>query len=224
MPPVSDHDAVDDGAADGVGLRARKKSATRRALIDAAIDLFGEQGFEDTTVEEIAARVGVSGRTFHRYFPRKEDVVLADSSERLEWFRARLAERTDAATALESVRDAVVATVVDPRTDVEAEQARLYMRARARVMAATPTLRAHNVAIHDDWVLAVATHAAAMVGEEPTDRWPALFGACTMAAIAVANTRWWTDPDVDLVEEYTAVLELLQGLDRPSVIETPTEP
>jgi len=222
VPLVSETETVDEPGSDPNGLRQRKKSETRRALIDAAVDLFAEQGYEHTTVEEIAAQVGVSGRTFHRYFARKEDVILADSAERLERFRRRLAERTDAPTALESVRDAVAQAALDPgrehRTVAEEERARAGMRARVRVVSATPALRAHNVALHDDWVSAVATHAATMVGEDPTDRWPALFGACTMAAIATAITRWWSNPDVDLAEEYTAVLDLLEGLDRPSVL------
>jgi AcrR family transcriptional regulator len=58
------------------GRREENKQRTRSALEEAAARLFGEQGFEATTVRDIAAAAGVGERTFFRYFPSKEDLVL----------------------------------------------------------------------------------------------------------------------------------------------------
>ena len=59
------------------GLRERKKQRTRAMLVDAAVKLCLEHGYDDTTVEQIAAAAEVSPRTFSRYFPTKEAVVVA---------------------------------------------------------------------------------------------------------------------------------------------------
>src|SRR5262245_40139578 len=61
----------------GVGLRERKKQRTRSMLIDAAVELCERQGFDSTTVDQIAAVADVSPRTFSRYFATKDAVILA---------------------------------------------------------------------------------------------------------------------------------------------------
>jgi AcrR family transcriptional regulator len=70
-------------------LRSRKKHKTLLAIQDAALELFAEQGFEKTTVEQIAERAEVSNATFFRYFKAKSDVVFGgEDDERVDWLPA----------------------------------------------------------------------------------------------------------------------------------------
>ncbi|MGW2520779.1 TetR/AcrR family transcriptional regulator [Streptomyces sp. NPDC001617] len=75
----------------GLGLRERKKIKTREAIRSATFALVKEQGYDATTIEQIADRAEVSPSTVFRYFPTKEDIVLTDEYDplMLEELRAR---------------------------------------------------------------------------------------------------------------------------------------
>ncbi len=75
------------------GLRERKKRRTRATLIDAAVELCVQQGYDNTTVEQIAAAADVSPRTFSRYFPTKDAVILAVVDEVAEYVADALARQ-----------------------------------------------------------------------------------------------------------------------------------
>jgi AcrR family transcriptional regulator len=89
-------------------LRERKKARLRVELMRAAVDLFKEQGFDATTVEEIAARGQTSPSTFFRYFGTKEDVLFGDTPERLEMLRRELGLARGTGRPLDALESALI--------------------------------------------------------------------------------------------------------------------
>ncbi|PJE97287.1 TetR family transcriptional regulator [Streptomyces carminius] len=117
------------------GLRARKKAQVRRAIQEHALRLFLSKGYENTTVEEIAAAAGVSHMTFFRNFPTKEAVVETDDYDPMI---VRLIEQRppdeDALTALRRALAQGLETVYADDRDA--------LLARTRLILTTPALRA----------------------------------------------------------------------------------
>ncbi|NUW39941.1 TetR/AcrR family transcriptional regulator [Nonomuraea rhodomycinica] len=122
------------------GIRERKKQRTRRALIEAALRLFAEKGYEETTLAEIAAEADVSTRTFFSYFASKEDVLLHDIEIRMERTIAIVASHAPDEPLpdllMRIVRDALAQVSEDE--DYDAEETRL----RIRLVTTVPGLQA----------------------------------------------------------------------------------
>ncbi|MCD7438820.1 TetR/AcrR family transcriptional regulator [Streptomyces lincolnensis] len=116
------------------GLRERKKIKTRTAIRDATYALVREQGYDATTVEQIAERAEVSPSTVFRYFPTKEDIVLTDEYDPL--LLAELRKRPAEEPWMDSLRY-VMHKAIDVGLTEDAEAIRL----RAHLMVQVPAVR-----------------------------------------------------------------------------------
>lgn len=91
------------------GLRERKKRQTRMDLARAAVRLFREQGYDQTTVDDIAAAANVSRRTFFRYFRSKDEVFIVDPDGKIEAMHIALAEGPPEEPTLDALRRGALA-------------------------------------------------------------------------------------------------------------------
>jgi AcrR family transcriptional regulator len=90
-----------------LGRREQHKAATRTALHEAALRMFAEHGYEQTTVRDIAEAAGVTERTFFRYFPAKEDLVLGEVLDLIPELRAHIVARPADETPYQAVLGAL---------------------------------------------------------------------------------------------------------------------
>lgn len=118
------------------GLRERKKQQTRDAIIGAALDLFERQGYDATTVEEIAEAADISPRTFFRYFDSKVDVVMDKDERDSDDFAGRLAIRPPHEGPIEAMRQ-----VISAELGQVVKENPLFVR-QMRLMLRTPSLHA----------------------------------------------------------------------------------
>jgi AcrR family transcriptional regulator len=169
-------------------LRERTRRAVRAELIDAAQDLFVAQGYEGTTVDQIAAAVGMSRRSFFRYFTSKDDLVLG----KYDAMADQLAEALHARPADEPLWDSlrrVFDGVVDYTTDPAKAQ---RMAAMERIVQGNDALRASYLqrldAIQGALVDAARERAqAAGYAWEDADPAPAAAVGAAFACMRIAN-------------------------------------
>ncbi|MBB5957015.1 AcrR family transcriptional regulator [Saccharothrix tamanrassetensis] len=168
-----------------VGLRERKKLATRTALADAALRLCVERGVDGVTVEQVAHCAGVSLRTFFNYFSSKEEAVVAGDVATAEALVHAFAERPGTEPVLEALHRALVQTVPERIDHAKVEQ--------LRVLRQTPSLLPHLVAAFHAQERALANVVAQRVGTDPDeDLYPHMFAATVMATLRAVAT-WWLD-------------------------------
>lgn len=127
----------------GPGLRERKKQQTRQALYEAATRLFMAQGYDRTTVAEIAAEAGVSTKTLFNYFSGKEDLLFRSRRERVADMELGLAEELRHVGAEEALTR-IVEQVVDWTLSGDEAGTELNL-AQARLILAESELRARSL-------------------------------------------------------------------------------
>ena len=164
--------------------RGRRPSTSRVDVARAALELFNRQGYDQTTVDEIAAAVGVSRRTFFRYFETKPDVVWGEFDAEL----ARLADALAAAPPDEPMMDVVRRVVVSTNRFGAAELGDL--RIRMGLTSTVPTLVAHSAVRYAEWCDVIAEFAAGRLGGEPGDLGPQTVARASLGAAMAAFTCW----------------------------------
>ncbi|MGP4020882.1 TetR/AcrR family transcriptional regulator [Saccharopolyspora sp. 5N708] len=128
-----------------LGLRERKKQRTRMALIEAALRLFRDKGYEQTSVAEIAAAADIATRTFFSYFDSKEDIVFFDDQARLDRRLATIARRAADETPAELLLRALERSMLWSGAADDDELVKDYTQVRTHLIATVPALQAREL-------------------------------------------------------------------------------
>lgn len=173
-------------------------------LRETAMALYAEQGFERTTVAEIADRAGLTARTFFRHFADKREVLFAGSEELERHMVDALAAAPASAQPMEAIAAALFAAaeMFTGRRD--------YSRSRQAVIAATPVLREREL-IKLASLATAFTDALRKRGVAPAVA--SLAAETGVAVFRVSFERWVTEPDdVPLDDVMRETLADLAGL------------
>jgi mycofactocin system transcriptional regulator len=175
------------------GSRVGRRPVTSRAELERiALELFAINGFEETSVDDIATAAGVGRRTVFRYFPSKNDMVWGEFDRELDRLRAWFEACPDDVPLMEAIRRGVVAFNEFP-ADVEPSH-----RRRMTLILTTPALQAHSTLRYAEWRAVVAEFAARRVGAPPDELLPRLVGHLSLGAAVAAYEQWLHDPGSDL--------------------------
>uniref|UniRef100_UPI003D8C0B46 TetR family transcriptional regulator n=1 Tax=Gordonia sp. B7-2 TaxID=3420932 RepID=UPI003D8C0B46 len=179
------------------GLRERKKMQTRSALISAALELCDQQGFDATTVEQIADSVDISPRTFNRYFATKEDVVLGPIEELVTAVVAALDAQPKTGNELDALCAAHVQVFEEAAGQDPPSPLFEQFMVMNRIVAASPAVRARSVEMGEWKTQAIRSKVAQRMGLADDDMRVRVVMSTYGALMQLAMDQWDMSGDAD---------------------------
>jgi AcrR family transcriptional regulator len=162
---------------------SRWKPNARGRLEEAAMELFRDHGFDQTTVAEIAARAGLTERTFFRHFVDKRDVLFSGADTFHETFVRPIADAPSSLSPIETVTNGLEAAAAA----LESRRGRDYARRRHAILQATPELRERELIKFASLSADIANRLRRRGLGEPA---ASLTAEVTIAVFRVAFDRW----------------------------------
>jgi mycofactocin system transcriptional regulator len=211
--PMEAQTVLTGNAAAAAGARrGRPPGTSRRELELIALRLFTDQGFDSTTIDQIAAEAGVSKRTFFRYFSSKASVLWNEFDSEVDTIRAALADVPDGVPMMDAIRRAVVMANHYGPQDVS------ELRMRMNLIGSVPALQSSAAIHYDAWERAISDFAATRMGLPADSLYPLAVGRATLAACRAAYDRWSARADADLTFYLDAALAALAAGFEPDVL------
>ena len=163
------------------GLRERKKQQTRDTIARAALRLFAQRGYDETTLADIAEAADVAPRTIFAYFDSKEDILFSEEGGYLDELKRMLDERPAGTTTVDALRE-FVGCMKSPDEDE---------KLRKRVIMANPALQMRMRARHGQLEPMLAESIARDLGTESGDIRALLIAASMTAAFESVSDRFF---------------------------------
>lgn len=199
--------------------RGRPPITSHQEVERIGLELFTRNGFEETTMEDIAAAVGISRRTVFRYFPSKNDIVWGGFDNVLERLRALLDATPNGVPVGQALRAAVVASNRYPPDQLP------ILRVRMALITGVPALQAHAILRYASWREVVAGFVAARRVEDRDALVPQTLAYVTLATAMAAFSHWVNDPQADLDATLEQAFSSVEASDprarHPSTVRTP---
>jgi AcrR family transcriptional regulator len=188
-------------------LRDRKKDATRQLLEDTAWDLFTTQGFDETTVQQIAERANVAPRTFFRYFPSKEAVLYPE----LDGFMARMATAFAARPADEPAMTGLLHALDTANHELMNDRGRQFERHEMLKRSGAGTSSAF---VHDRIAAAIDLMIRDRYADQPDVELRAQLAAGLVTTVMTISTERWLTSGAkgDVDDEAKQCFEILRSL------------
>jgi TetR/AcrR family transcriptional regulator, regulator of mycofactocin system len=180
----------------------RRRITTRAELEHVAFELFERQGYEGTTVDDIASAAGIGRRTFFRYFASKNDVPWGNFAAELDRMRAWLATCPADTPLMDAIRLAIVDFNTVPAEDL------VWHRRRMRLILDVPVLMSHSMLRFAEWRQVIADYVAERTGEPSHALLPQTIAYASLG-VAIAAYEQWLHADGDLT---TLLDDAMRGL------------
>lgn len=168
-------------------MRGRPGATSHGEIERVAFRLFAERGFAATTLDAIAAEVGVGRRTLFRYYRSKNDIPWGQFDRTLAGFRNLLDAQPAELPLHEAIHRGVIAFNEFPA------DAQPSHRERMRLILTTPELQAHSVLRYQEWRQVIAEFVAERLGGGPDDLLPRVVGQVSLALALAAYDAWLAD-------------------------------
>jgi TetR/AcrR family transcriptional regulator, regulator of mycofactocin system len=207
--------AQEQAAAARVG---RRRVTSRAELEQTAFDLFGREGFDRTTVDDIAAAAGIGRRTFFRYFPSKNDVPWGEFEAELDRMRVRLKDSPAQTPLMDAIRVAVV-----DFNRIAPEQIPLHRR-RMELILRTPALQAHSTLRYAAWREVIAEFAGERLGQPPDALAPRTIAYVALGVAVAAYEQWLETEDAELSDLLDRAMRELAAAFGPGAAPGPAGP
>jgi TetR/AcrR family transcriptional regulator, regulator of mycofactocin system len=185
------------------GRSTEGRAEVRRDLVAAAVRLFTERGYDETTIDDIAVAAGVGRRTFFRYFRSKNDVPWGDFDGLLRRMRERLAGCPPERPLMEVVREALLDFNRVPPAELP------WHRRRMELILRTPALQAHSTLRYADWRAALAGFVGERLGQPADALAPRTIAHATLGVALAAYEQWLLDETRDLPDLLDAAMREL---------------
>jgi AcrR family transcriptional regulator len=171
--------------AEQAGRQERRKRRTRQAIQAAALELFAERGYRETTINDIAARADVAPRTVTVHFPAKEELLFDAEPFTLDSLTRRLAARQPDESALDALRDWMATTMMEAETSGSEPDAGFWERRalRARIISTEPELRGRARASYYPFECVLADAIGTDLGQSGNSLSPRLAALSAVAGL-----------------------------------------